>query len=202
MVRGEIVESCNRDARHVRRQELGKLQDLVVKPQTRRRYEHAMRLFFEFLRWNKIALPSHPEEVDRVASSYIEELWEEGDSRYLAQDTLSALQHFEPQLKRRLLQSWRLIKAWQKFEVPTRAPPLTSTTLAVLAGWMHSHMPELALALMLGFHGLLRTGDLLQVTNRNIICSGDLVVIHLAKLRWQCEMPEQRVPLLDIERCF
>ena len=74
MVRGEIVEGCNRDARKGRRQELGKLKDLAVKPQTRRRYEHAMRLFFEFLRWNKIVLPSLPDKVDRVACSYIEEM--------------------------------------------------------------------------------------------------------------------------------
>ena len=93
-----------------------------------------MQKFFEYLKRNKISLPSQHEQVDKLASQYIEELWEEGESRYLAQDTLSALQHYEPQLKRRMLESWRLVKAWQKREIPTRAPPLTHATLAVLAG--------------------------------------------------------------------
>ena len=96
---------------------MGKLKDLVVKPQTRKRYEEAMRKLFEFLKWNRIALPSQYEQLDSIASRYIEELWEEGESRYLAQDTVSALQHYEPQLKRRMLENWRLIKAWQKHEI-------------------------------------------------------------------------------------
>ena len=114
---------------------------------------------------------------------FIEELWEEGDSRYLAQDALSSLQHFEPQLKRRLLQSWRLIKAWQRFEIPSRAPPFTPLTLSVLAGWLQTHQPELALAVAVGFKGLLRTGELMQVKHRHIICKGDLVVIHLGQTK-------------------
>ena len=124
-------------------------------------------------------MPSAPEEADRFAAMHVEELWQEGDSRYLAQDVVSALQHYEPQLKRKMLRSWRLLKAWQQHEIPTQAPPLTPTTLSVLAGWMHQQSPELALALMLGFHGLLRTGELLRVTNKDIICSGDLVVVNL-----------------------
>ena len=174
-----MIEGRSRDARKTRRQQLGKLKDLVIQPATKARYDDAMRLFLEYLRWNKLPLPSQCEEVDRVASRYIEELWEEGDSRYLAQDTLSSLQHSEPLLKRRMLRSWRLIKAWQKHEIPARAPPLTPTTLSILAGWMHSRSPELALALLVGFHALLRSGELFQIKNRDIICSQNLVVLNL-----------------------
>ena len=110
----EVVEGITGGTRKARRQQLGRLKNLVIQPATLRRYETAMKHFLEFLRWNGYTLPSGYEEVDRLASLYVEELWEEGDSRYLAQDVLSSLQHFEPQLKRRLLQSWRLIKAWQK----------------------------------------------------------------------------------------
>ena len=151
----------------------------MIQPATLRRYETAMKHFLEFLRWNGYTLPSGYEEVDRLASLYVEELWEEGDSRYLAQDVLSSLQHFEPQLKRRLLQSWKLIKAWQKHEIPCRAPPLTPTTLFVLAGWLQLHAPEVALGLVLGFYGLLRTEELLQIKNKDLIITHDFVVIHL-----------------------
>ena len=183
MGRNEVLEGHSRVTRKVRRQKIGKLKDLVVKPQTRKRYEEAMRKLFEFLKWNRIALPSQYEQLDSIASRYIEELWEEGESRYLAQDTVSALQHYEPQLKRRTLESWRLIKAWQKHEIPTRAPPLTPATLAVLAGWMHSQMPQLALALALAFFALLRTGELFQIKNQDVICSGDVVVVHLGQTK-------------------
>ena len=142
-----------------------------------------MKKFLDFLTRNRLCLPSRHEEVDRLAAQYIEELWEEGDSLYLAQDVLSSLQHYEPQLKRKLLESWRLIKAWQKHEIPSRAPPLTLLTLSVLAGWFQKHQPELALALVVCFHALLRTGEMLQVTNKNIICSHDLVLIHLGQTK-------------------
>ena len=183
MVKRLVVEGNSRDARKVRGQQLGKLQHLVVQPRTKQRYDKAMKAFFEFLRSNRLRFPSLYSEVDRLASMFIEELWEEGESRYQAQDTLSALQHFEPQLKRRLLQGWRLVKAWQRFEIPSRAPPFTPATPSVLAGWLQQHLPELALAVAVGFKGLLRTGELMQVTNRKIICNEDLVVIHLGQTK-------------------
>ena len=183
MGKRQVVEANSRGARKARRQQLGKLKHLVVQPQTLHRYEKAMKSFLEFLRWNRLQFPSCFEEADRLASVFIEELWEEGDSRHFAQDALCALQHFEPQLKRRLLQSWRLIKAWQKHEIPSRAPPFTPLTLSVLAGWMQTRQPELALALVVAFKGLLRTGELFQVANRHIICNADFVVIHLGKTK-------------------
>ena len=128
-------------------------------------------------------MPRNSEQVDRVASDYIQHLWEEGDPKYLAQDTLSSLQHSEPQLKRKLLGSWRLIRAWQQHEIPTRAPPLTPTTLAILAGWAQYHFPEFSLSLLVAFHGLLRTGELLKLQNRHIICTGDLCVLHLGQTK-------------------
>ena len=178
-----MIEGVTRDARKARRQQLGKLKHLVVQPQTKVRYEFAMKKFLDFLKWNKMRLPSKHEEVDQMVSLFVEELWEEGDSRYLAQDVLSALQHVEPQLKRRLLQGWRLVKAWQRHEIPTRAPPFTPLTLSLLAGWLQSCRPELALAVVVAFEALLRTGELLQVKNRDIICTLDLVVIHLGQTK-------------------
>ena len=162
MVKRIVVEGNSRGARKVRRQQLGKLQHLVVQPRTKQRYEMAMKAFLEFLRSNRLRFPSFYSEVDRLASMFVEELWEEGESRYLSQDTLSALQHFEPQLKRRLLQGWHLVKAWQRFEIPSRAPPFTPATLSVLAGWLQQHQPELALAVAVGFKRLLRKGELMS----------------------------------------
>ena len=50
----------------------------------------------------------------------------------------SSLQHREPSLKRQLRWSWKLFKAWQQAEIPSRAPPFTLQTLAIFCGWAHS----------------------------------------------------------------
>ena len=47
-------------------------------------------------------------------------------------------------------------------EVPERAPPMSESVLMAMVGWsvMHEHY-DLALTLLVRFHGLLRTGELL-----------------------------------------
>ena len=196
----EVVEGNTRGARKARRQQLGKRRNLVVQPRTLLRYETAMNHFLELLTWNGFTLPSCFEEVDRLASMYIEELWEEGDSRYLTQDVLSSLQHFEPHLKRRLLQSWRLIKAWMKHEIPSRAPPLTPSTLSVLAGYLQPRVPEVALGVAVAFHALLRRGELLQVRNKHVICTHDFVLINLVSTKCQRVMQGPRARPFHMRR--
>ena len=52
-------------------------------------------------------------------------LWHEGDPLGWAQDTLSALQHELPFMRKRFFGSWRLVGGWQKRELPSRAPPFS-----------------------------------------------------------------------------
>ena len=106
------------------RHHLGPLKSLLVTPKTLARYKAAVLYFFCFLKANDMPQGRSASEVDLQMSVYIENLWEEGESRSLATDCLSGIQMFLPSLKRNLYGSWRLVTAWQKHELPTRAPPL------------------------------------------------------------------------------
>ena len=56
------------------------------------------------------------------------------------------------------------MKTWAVHEVPSRAPPLTEAVLRAMVGWAVLHQHEtFGLSLLVGFYGLLRTGELLAI---------------------------------------
>ena len=179
MGKRKIVEAVDKQERIKRRKGLGKLADLVIQPPTATRYEKALKKFFGYLQQQKQHIGDSHLAVDQQLSNYLEFLWEEGEPLSLAGDTISAVQHHQPSLCKRLSGAWRLYKAWQQRELPARSPPFTIETLQVLLGWLHSKSPPVALAVFLAFRCLLRTGEMLAVTARDIVipsnsCSGVL----------------------------
>ncbi|CAE8685015.1 unnamed protein product, partial [Polarella glacialis] len=92
---------------------------------------------------------------------YVEHLWEEGEPKCWAGDTLSGLGHFFPASKPYLNGSWRLHAAWGRAELPARAMPFTAlivyacAQLAFQWGWA-----DTAVLLCLGFHRFPRSGEL------------------------------------------
>ncbi|CAE8717690.1 unnamed protein product, partial [Polarella glacialis] len=105
--------------------------------------------------------PSSVAQLDALASVYVEHLWEEGEPKCWAGDTLSGLGHFFPACKPCLNGSWRLHAAWGRAELPARAMPLTAlivyacAQLAFQWGWAGT-----AVLLCLGFHRFPRSGEL------------------------------------------
>ena len=94
----------------------------------------------------------------------------EGGGRSLASDTIAGLQHYDPKIKGHLAGSWRLLKTWVANEIPSRAPPLTEEALHTMVGYALFHKQvAFALSLLLGFYGLLRTGELLNLRNKDIV---------------------------------
>lgn len=66
-----------------------------------------------------------------------------------------------------------MLKTWASREIPNRAPPLTEDAVKTLAGHaLFNNRPEFALSLLLGFFGLLRTGELLGLRNCDIAQEG------------------------------
>ena len=102
--------------------------------------------------------------MDNLVSDYLEYMWAQGEGRASASTFLAALQDFDPKLKNNLPGSWRLMKTWSTHETPSRAPPMTEPVLRAMVGWavLHGH-ETFALSLLVGFYGLLRTGELLTV---------------------------------------
>ena len=164
------------------RKTLGKLKSLTVQPKTRERYAGSLESFFNYLAREGLTLPKQRDTMDGLVSDYIEFLWSEGEGRAEASNVLAALQDADPKLKGCLPGCWRLLRTWNANEVPQRAPPLSESVLTAMVGWavMHEHY-EFGLSLLVAFHGLLRTGELLgiQAWQVNITGSFSPAVISL-----------------------
>ena len=160
------IEGRTKEARAKVRKTLGTLKQLTVQPKTRLRYEAARMKFYTFLKHNNLQLPRQRDKLDALVAEYIEHLWMSGEGRGLASDTVASLQDFDPKLRGTLLVTWRLLKTWHINEVPNRAPPIPEMALQAMVGWaiFHEHH-HFALSLMIGFYGLLRTGEILALTS-------------------------------------
>ena len=164
------------------RKTLGSLRSLTVQPITRKRYDESLQHFYDYLAREGLDLPSKRDKMDQFVSDYIEYLWSEGEGRASASNFLAALQDRDPKLKGLLPLSWRLMRTWTTAEVPNRAPPLTETVLKAMVGWsfLHEHF-RFGISLLVGFYGLLRTGELLslQAWQFQTSTSNDPVVVSL-----------------------
>lgn len=181
MGRRQIVDGVEKAARRERRQQLGSLKSLVIRPTTIARYEKAFRAFLQFLSNQKLSLASTRQKLDNQFCDYLNWLWEDGESLSLAGDTLSAIQHFQPSCKHNISGAWRMLRTWQTHEVPSRAPPFTWDSLQILLGYFHSICPSVSLGLLVAFKCLLRTGELMCLTSNDFLISPDrsTLIVHL-----------------------
>ena len=62
-------------------------------------------------------------------------------------------------------------------------PPFSLQTLAIFCGWAHQQNPHWALALQLGFHALLRTGELLQLQAKDCTVQQDHIHLFLGQTK-------------------
>lgn len=163
------LEGRSKEQRRTIRQQLGPLKQLTVQPKTRDRYNKALAKFFDFLTHRNLSLPRQRSLLDPLVSEYMEYLWSSGEGRSLASDTVAALQDRDPMVKGSLGGTWRLLKTWVANELPCRAPPLTEDALHTLLGHALFHeRPLFALSLMIGFYGLLRAGEILNIKNKDV----------------------------------
>ena len=123
-------------------------------------------------------------QLDEMVSDWVQSEFEDGTPLHLVADALSGLHHFEPFTRRKLGKSWRLYSIWRRYEIPARAPPLTQDICLAMAGYALS-IQELTMAalLLLGFHCLMRTGELLQIRPCDFLLDevGGLVSIPSSK---------------------
>ena len=158
----KVLEGITPAAKASQRRKLGSLRSLTVQPATRQRYDKAVNGFLSFLKTNQVVLPSRRDLLDPLVCDYLEELWSSGQGRGLANDTLAGLQDFDAKIRGCLPGAWRLLKAWHVNEIPNRAPPFPDYIVHAMCGWaiFHGH-GTFAVSLLVGFYGMLRTGELL-----------------------------------------
>ena len=164
------LEGRSKEERAKNRQALGTLRELTVQPQTRKRYSQAKQKFYDYALSNGLRIPTKFAAFDDMLADYVEHLWSNGEGRALASDTVAGFQDTEPRLKGQLQVTWRLLKTWHVNEIPSRAPPLPEECLFAMLGWcLFNKEYSLGLSLLLGFYGLLRTGEILGLCNHHIL---------------------------------
>ena len=165
-----ILEAMTPGGRAEKRQRLGPLRGLTVQPSTRKRYDRAIDDFLKFLKVNQLSLPKQREKLDPLVGDFLEHLWSSGQGRALGSDCVAGLQDMDPKLRGQLPGSWRLLKTWAINEIPNRAPPLPEHVLHAMCGWavLKQHY-GFAVSLLLGFYGMLRTGELLEVRRKDLM---------------------------------
>ena len=134
MPKRKPLEAATASDRAKMRRELGTLRNLTVQPATKRRYDRASEAFFDFLRSEKLELPTRKDQLDPLVCDYVEHLWSTGVGRGQANDTVAALQNLQPNLRGQLPGAWRLLKTWAVNEIPNRAAPTRAGS--PLYGWM------------------------------------------------------------------
>ena len=112
--------------------------------------------------------------MDDLVAEYIEHLWSSGEGRAMASDTVAALQDSEPHLKGKLASVWRLLKVWSQHELPNRAPPMPETVVHAMVGRaILQEDVEFALSILVGFYGMMRTGELMNVHHKDVEFSSE-----------------------------
>ena len=157
-------QATREPARVAVRQRLGRLSDLRVTARTFNRY---VRSAARFLEWAQQAghggLAADDAALEHQLCEYIEELWQEGEGRSAATDVMSSV-CFLLKRPRSFHAGWRLCSTWARLELPCRAPPLTQDLLLAMCGYACSiGRSDIACGMCLGFHCLLRTGELAGV---------------------------------------
>ena len=146
---------------------------------TQARYRAALRAFEVWTGLVGRSFIGTTEELDAVATSYIEALWTEGESRGSVGDLLSALQ-WALQRRRILSGSWELFRTWSLLELPVRAPPLPAIVCCALAGLAIEYgQPGLAAVLLAAFDGMLRTTEYVTMSSGQCVVSHNQVLILL-----------------------
>ena len=177
-----ILEGSNPTERANKRRALGTLRQLTVQPSTKARYQKAIDSFLLFLRTNSLVLPTQRERLDPLVCDFLEHLWYQGQGRAVGSDCVAGLQDMDPKIRGHLPGAWRLLKTWAMNEVPNRAPPIPEHLLHSMCGWacFHGHF-AFAVSLLIGFYGMLRTGEVLGCRRNHFLAeaSGRRVVLSL-----------------------
>ena len=145
------------------RQSLGPLRELIVSPVSQKRYRAAVEYFVFVMIALFGSVAETYEALDHQLVYFLELLWHEGETRSLAGNAICGIQH-HLNTKRVFPGAWRYFSAWSKAELPQRTPPITWLMLLGVAGALDEmNRLDVAGLIILAFHALLRTSEMLQV---------------------------------------
>ena len=137
--------------RRAERQKIGRLEDQRISPLTAARYSESLRDLREFTGLQTAELLQRG-DIDDILSSYIEVLWEDGETKTKGNYVIAAVQFQRAALKGKLQRAWKLMTLWNKLEQPRRATPMDASMVIAFAGtFLQWQWPELACITVVGF---------------------------------------------------
>ena len=118
--------------------------------------------------------------LDTQVSSYIEHLYEDGLVLKQAALLLSGLQHFGCITAKSLMGSWRTFGAWKKQKAPGGALPMPPGLVVAIAVYFSAlNEQAMAASILMAFHCMLRTGEILQLTCSRLSFQGNRAVFSI-----------------------
>ena len=168
-----VVETANREQRVQQRSRAGSLRDNLVERRTFDKYLKAVSAFVAWIEQMGMLQAPDYDSLDLQLCSFLEYLWECGESKGLAGDSLSGVQHFL-MVRRRFSGAWRLLSAWGRLEIPGRAPPMLPSMALGLAGLaLCDGRLDYSAIVLFGFHGMLRIGEAFAITRSHVALGSD-----------------------------
>jgi hypothetical protein len=156
------------------RKHIGSLHSKIVRANTLDRYTRAVCAFLGYLDQEGFSLAQDYEELDGQLCLWIEHLWQDGDGRSFANDTISGVQLYLL-TQRKFFGSWKLLSTWKRLELPSRAPPLPPEVALALAGVAVSMgKPEYSAVVLLMFESLLRPQEAFNINSTCVQLQEDL----------------------------
>jgi hypothetical protein len=145
-------------------------------PDTRRKYASAVAKFLSWCSETGAADPRTMDALDRLMFQYICFLFDTrpGLGHALASDLLWGATMFVPALYHRLPLCHRAVRSWQKIKPSKSHPPLTwDLTVCVAVAMALKGRWAYGVAALLGFHCLLRNGELMGLTVDDVAFADD-----------------------------
>ena len=157
-----------------------KLHETGLKASTLKKYREAVHQALE--QWDFCSIQyENVVAFDLELGDFLEHSYEEGESIAFAGNLICGLQVFLPFLRRHLPYSWHLFSLWRRNERCWQATPMGDDLLWALVGkTLESQQLEMGMLLMLGYFGLLRTGELVNLRVGDLRVSSSEVVIFIA----------------------
>ena len=136
-----------------------------VTQRTLQRYRRQVLRFFDYLDTYNIAWPQSPDEFDYVTGEYINHLYQDMDPYGYAGDFLSGIRRFLPRWRNHTQSAGQYFRNWRRSLSFRQALPLPADVILGIAGVaLADGRPRVAVAFLVGYVGLLRTTELLNLT--------------------------------------
>jgi hypothetical protein len=172
----------------------GPLRDRRIKAVTLGRYRRHLRWWIRWCRATGHGLPRTRLALDLACSAYAECLYQEGESKSVLANTLSAVVHYVPSLKGSLRAAWGLYAVWHREEPEAQCPAIDVATLQAMAGAMvYRGYPRAALATLLAHHCCLRTVEMLTLATTDILLGSQrsLLILRSTKIGQRMGVDEE-----------